>query len=109
MRLPHLLTVVSPVATTDEYGNPVPRLTYGPDAPRRIVPGLVQPGSSTEPAVPGRQPVVTSWRAFTAEPVTARERIEWDSRTFEVTGEPARWSPRFGYVHYELTLTHVEG
>jgi hypothetical protein len=26
-----------------------------------------------------------------------------------VSGEPARWSPRFGYVHYELTLNHVEG
>ncbi|WP_328611778.1 hypothetical protein OG943_22550 [Amycolatopsis sp. NBC_00345] len=109
MQLPHRLTVVTPVPITDEYTNPVPRLTYGPDAPRRIVAGLVQPGSSTEPVVPGRQPVVTSWRAFTAEPVTARERIEWDGRTFEIAGEPARWSPRFGYAHYELTLTHVEG
>jgi hypothetical protein len=109
MRLPHILTVVSPVGVADEYGNPAPRLTYGPDAPRRVVPGLVQPDSSTEPVAPGRQPVVTSWRAFTSEPVAVRERIEWDGRTFEVMGEPARWSPRFGYVHYELTLTHVEG
>lgn len=109
MQLPHSLIVVTPVPVPDEYGNPVLRLTYGPNAPRRKVSGLVQPDSSTEPVVPGRQPVVTSWRAFTAEQVTARERIEWDGRTFEVAGEPARWSPRFGYVHYELTLTHVEG
>ncbi|MER6665725.1 hypothetical protein ABT256_14375 [Amycolatopsis japonica] len=109
MRFPHLLIVVSPVGVADEYGNPVPRLVYGPNAPRRTVAGHVQPGGSTEPAAPGRQAVVTKWRAFTAAPVTARERIEWDGRTFEVSGEPARWSPRFGYVHYELTLTHVEG
>ncbi|MGY6652815.1 hypothetical protein ACXIZN_11655 [Amycolatopsis sp. TRM77291] len=109
MQLPHRLIVVTPVPVPDEYENPVPRLTYGPDAPRRTVAGFMQPGSSTEPASPGRQAVVTGWRAFTAAPVTARERIEWDGRTFEVSGEPARWSPRFGYVHYELTLTHVEG
>ncbi|MFD6070315.1 phage head completion protein [Amycolatopsis lurida] len=109
MRFPHRLTVVTPVSVPDEYENPVPRLTYGPDAPRRTVAGFMQPGSSTEPAAPSRQAVVTGWRAFTAAPVTSRERIEWDGRTFEVSGEPARWSPRFGYVHYELTLTHVEG
>ncbi len=101
--------MITPLLVVDEYDNPAPARDYGPAAPRRAIRGLMQPGGSTEPAAPHRQPVVTSWRLFTTAAVTARERIVWQGRTFEITGEPARWSPRFGHVHYEAVLTHVEG
>jgi hypothetical protein len=67
--------------------------------------GLLQPGASTEPVQPGRTPVVTTWRLFTAAPIGARERIAWQGRVFEVTGEPSWWSPRLGHTHYEAHLT----
>ncbi|ONI92472.1 hypothetical protein ALI22I_03465 [Saccharothrix sp. ALI-22-I] len=71
--------------------------------------GHLQPAGSTEPAEPGRRPVVTAWRLFTLEPVAARERVEWNGKTLDVVGEPDRFSPRFGRVHWETRLKHVEG
>lgn len=109
MQFPHRLVVITPTPITDEYDNPTPRLDYGPDAPRRTVWGLLQPAESREPAQAGRAAVVTSWRLFTAAPVTARERVQWRGRVFEINGAPSWWSPRFGYTHYEAQLTHVEG
>lgn len=109
MQLPHRLVVVTPVETTDEYDNPVPSRDYGPDAARRRIRGLVQPGGSSKPTEPGRQPVVTTWRLFTGSLIAARERIAWRDRVFEVDGEPAQWSPRPGHTHYEARLTQVEG
>ncbi|GAA1306031.1 hypothetical protein [Saccharothrix xinjiangensis] len=47
--------------------------------------------------------------AFGIERLAARERIEWKGRVLEVEGEPDRWEPRFGHVHYETRLRHVEG
>ncbi|OXM63142.1 phage head completion protein [Amycolatopsis vastitatis] len=109
MQFPHQLEVITPTQVTDAYGNPTPQLEYGSDAPRRPVWGLLQPGSSTEPASPGRAPVVTSWRLYTQSAIAARERVVWQRRVFEVSGEPSWWSPRFGHVHYEARLTHVQG
>ncbi|MBP2320488.1 hypothetical protein JOF56_000873 [Kibdelosporangium banguiense] len=109
MQLPHRLIVITPAEQTDEYDNPTPALDYGPAAPRRTLWGLLQPAASTEDPQPGRVPVTTSWRLFTVQPISARERVEWNGRVLEVNGEPARWSPRFGHVHYEATLTTVEG
>ncbi|WP_026424674.1 phage head completion protein [Actinokineospora inagensis] len=108
--LPHRLVVITPVEMRDEYDNPTPVLDYGPTAPRRTVAANVQPLTSTEPAVvQERAPVVTRWRVFTREEITARERVVWDGRVCEVDGRTARWAPRFGHVHYELVLRHVEG
>lgn len=101
--------MITPAETTDEYDNPAPAHDYGPDAARRAIWGLVQPGGSREPTAPGRQPVVSTWRLFTTSPVAARERIVWNGRVFEVSGEPATWAPRFGHTHYEARLTHVQG
>jgi hypothetical protein len=108
LQLPHRLTAITPTLVADEYDNPVPRPDYGPNAARRTIWGLMQPGRSSEPTEPARQPVVT-WRLFTTKPIGARERIEWRNVVFEITGEPARWSPRFGHTHYEARLTHVQG
>ncbi|XVV05332.1 hypothetical protein ACQPW3_08050 [Actinosynnema sp. CA-248983] len=109
MQFPHRFLVVTPTPVADAYDNPTPDLDYGPDAARRVMWGHLQPLGSTEPAEPGRRPVVTRWRLFTIEPVTARERIEWQGRVLDVDGEPDRFEPRFGLVHYETRLKHVEG
>ncbi|NUT93525.1 MAG: hypothetical protein HOY78_16040 [Saccharothrix sp.] len=101
--------MITPVEVRDEYDNPTGRLDYGPAAPRRQVDGLVQPRVSASPTEPGRQPVTGRWWVFTREPIRARERIEHDGRTFAVDGDPERWEPRPGRVHYETDLTHVEG
>lgn len=71
--------------------------------------GHLQPLGSTEPVEPGRRPVVTRWRLFTIEPVTARKRIEWRGRVLAIEGEPDPFEPRFRLVHYETRLRHVEG
>src|SRR5438270_13517807 len=109
MRVPHRLVVITPIDVADEYGNPTPRLDYGPTAPRRTMPGLMEPTSTQQSTEAGRQAITATWRLFTAEPIAARERIEWNGRLFAVQGEPARWSPRFGHTHYETTLIHVDG
>jgi hypothetical protein len=96
------------VPVTDAYDNPVPDLDYGPAAARRVAWGHLQPAGSTESAEPGRRPVVTAWRLFSIEPVTARERVEWQGQVLDVDGEPDQFEPRFGRVHWESRLKHVE-
>ncbi|WP_410648160.1 hypothetical protein [Amycolatopsis sp. cmx-4-54] len=113
MNLPHELTVITPREIPDAYDNPAPTLDYGPDAPRRPVAGLVLPGGAARrggtDATPGRTAVTGSWWLLTTEPVHARERVIHNGRTFTVDGEPARFEPRPGFVHYETVLTHTEG
>lgn len=109
MHLPHRFLIVAPVTVTDDYDNPDPDLDYGPDAARRVAWGHLQPAGSSEPAEPGRRAVVTAWRLFTLQPIAARERIEWNGKVLDVDGEPDRFEPRFGRVHWECRLTHVEG
>ncbi|NUT47327.1 MAG: hypothetical protein HOV94_08445 [Saccharothrix sp.] len=109
MQLPHRFLIVTPTTATDEYDNPTPALDYGPDAQRRVAWGHLQPAGSTESAEPGRRPVVTRWRLFSIEPVTAHQRIEWRGLVLDVDGEPDRFEPRFGLVHYETRLKHVKG
>jgi hypothetical protein len=109
VQLPHRFLVVTPDQVTDAYDNPAPTWDYGPGAARRVMWGHLQPAGSTESADPVRRPVVTSWRLFTLEPLAARERIEWRGLVLDVNGEPDRFEPRFGLVHYETRLRHVEG
>ncbi|XVV06338.1 hypothetical protein ACQPW3_13480 [Actinosynnema sp. CA-248983] len=101
--------MITPVELRDEYDNPTTRLDYGPTAPRRRIRGFLQPGDSTTQAEPGRQAVTGRWFAFTLDPIHARERVEHDGRVFLVDGEPERWEPRPGRVHYEARLIRVEG
>ncbi|WP_326950256.1 hypothetical protein OG439_16600 [Amycolatopsis sp. NBC_01307] len=93
----------------DAYDNPVPALDYGPDAPRRAVAGLMLPRGGDTELSPGRSAVTGVWWLLTAEPIGARERVVFDGRTFTVEGEPARFEPRPGFLHYETVLTHTEG
>lgn len=109
MNLPHQLIVITPREVPDAYDNPAPALDYGPDAPRRAVAGLLLPrGGDTEPS-PGRVAVTGVWWLLTTDPIHARERITHNGRTLAVEGEPARFEPRPGFVHFETVLTHTEG
>lgn len=107
--MPHRLIVITPVGAVDEYDNPVLRPDYGPGAARRTIAGLMQPTGSTPNPEPGRTAVVSTWRLFTTIAITARDRILWQGKVFQVIGEPSWWSPRFGHAHYEANVTHVEG
>ncbi|MCP3800323.1 hypothetical protein NLX83_13750 [Allokutzneria sp. A3M-2-11 16] len=108
MRLPHELAVITPIEVPDEYGNPVPRLVFTPDSPRRVVRGYVQPDGSAEHTQPGRSPVTARRKVFTRAVIDARERVAWDGRLFQVHGDPEGWKRRGG-AHYWVTLTEVEG
>lgn len=107
--LPHELTVIAPREITDPPAGRAPRLDYGPRAARRVVRGLLQPRSSDDTTEPGRRPTATRWWLFTREAIRARERVEYDGRTYLVVGEPARWAPRPGQLHYETTLAQLDG
>ncbi|ONI86926.1 hypothetical protein ALI144C_09735 [Actinosynnema sp. ALI-1.44] len=109
MQLPHRLTIVTPVAVVDEYGNPSPTLHYGPGADRREIWANVQPARSRGDPAPGRDPITASWSLFTYSPIAARERVEWRGLVLLIEGSPATWAVRFGRIHYQATLTHVEG
>lgn len=76
-----------PSATRRRSSSTAPRCT----TPNHL--GLLQPGGSTESATSGRAPVVTTWRLFTATAIGTRERVVWQERAFEVTGDSAVWSP----------------
>ncbi|GLY51301.1 hypothetical protein Lesp01_49570 [Lentzea sp. NBRC 102530] len=70
---------------------------------------MLQPRTSNTENEPGRQAVTGTWWLFTAEPIAARERVEYDGRVYQVEGEPERWEPRPGRVHYETNLSRVDG
>lgn len=109
LNLPHQLIVITPREVPDAYDNPTPALDYGPDAPRRAVAGLLLPRGGGTESSPGRVAVTGAWWLLTTEPIRARERVVVDGRTFAVEGEPARFDPRPGFLHYETVLTHTEG
>ncbi|MCK2239396.1 MULTISPECIES: hypothetical protein [unclassified Crossiella] len=101
--------MISPRELPDAYGNPVPRLDYGPGAARRPLRGLLQPRESTDTAEVGRHAIGSISWLFTYDPVYPRERIVHKGRSYDVQGEPERWKPRHGHIHYETDLRHVEG
>jgi hypothetical protein len=113
LNLPHQLIVITPREVPDAYDNPAPALDYGPEAARRAVAGLLLPRDAARSggtdSSPGRVAVTGAWWLLTTELIHARERVLFDGRTFAVEGEPARFEPRPGFLHYETVLTHTEG
>jgi hypothetical protein len=101
--------VITPREIPDEYDNPTPALDYGPGAPRRRIRGLLQPRTSDDSAEPGRHAVTGRWWLYTTDPIAARDRVEYAGRVYAVVGEPSRWEPRPGRVHYETVLSHTDG
>lgn len=105
--LVHTVTIVHPGSTTDRYDNDVDDWTT---ATRTEAAAWVQQRSTGEDRG-GRQAVITGWKCFFAADaeVTARDRIEWDGRAFEVDGEPYAPSTPDGPHHVECQLKAVDG
>lgn len=70
---------------------------------------MLQPRTSSSENEPGRQAVTGTWWLFTLDPIHARERVEFEGRVYDVDGEPERWEPRPGRVHYETSLISTNG
>ncbi|WP_199553193.1 hypothetical protein [Streptomyces sp. N35] len=114
--LPHTVTVVTPHAGTDGYGNTV--FDYGDEAERTTVSAWLQQDQRAQVAAQGADPLKQKWLMVTNHtPIHRRARIEWASSptgplVFELDGQP---NPNFhpfrqGAVHHtELALTIVDG
>lgn len=107
MRYPHTVTIVQAATTTDRYGNT--SQDWG-TAVRTASPAWVQSRSTSEENG-NRRAVLEDLMAFLppTTKVTAHDRMEWDGRTYEVDGEPARFYNLAGLHHLEVPLAVVEG
>jgi hypothetical protein len=83
--------VITPSASATSTTTPS-RAWNTPGTAHRTIAGLIQPTGLTFNLEPGRTALVTTWRLFTTSPVTARDRILWQGRIFQVTGQPSQWS-----------------
>lgn len=108
-RGPDVVTVVTPVETTDRYGAQV--LDYGDDATRRPARGWLQRTTTTADLdrperAAGRE---GEWRFYTHSTVGSTDRIEHDGRTFLVDGQVYPAASTAGVHHHEVPLRLVEG
>jgi head-tail adaptor len=109
MRLIHDLFVLNPTTTEDRYHNDVDTWT----TPATFVEkGWLTQQSSAE-VVDGRDATNEEWKGYfeSCTELTARSRVRWCDRTFEVVGTPKPCtSPiRNGVHHVEARLRIVEG
>lgn len=93
--LPHTVTVVRPVESTDGYGNQV--FDYGPDAGRTSVLAWMQQDTRVEVVADGATPLQARWLMITNAAVHRRDRVEWPGHpesepdapvTFTLDGQP---------------------
>jgi hypothetical protein len=109
-RLVHSVVRVRPVVSTDTYGSTV--YDYGVAAARTSMNAYLTQSSGTEPLSDGRAPLVGAWRMLTNDlDVTGRDRIEWNSKVFEVDGDPKPSYTTWSSVphHLETTLRIISG
>lgn len=105
--LPHTLTVLVPVQTTDRYGDKV--ASFSADNPSNFeVNAFVQPAQGDE-VNQNRDAVEYKYKAFTNSRVDAHARVVYDGEELFVDGEPLRWDTPNGTHHYELNLRVWKG
>jgi head-tail adaptor len=94
------VTVVHAELISDSYNN---RVRDWPNASRTAVRAVVDSTSSTE-TTDGQDQTDTTYRCYLppGTAVTAQDRLEWEGRVLEVTGEP---TPRKGPTG---ALDHVQ-
>lgn len=103
--LPHTVTRVRPVTTTDAHGNATETGTS-----EKSMAAWVQQDQRTEPRTDGRDPLVQLWLMLTNDTdVLGGDRIEWGGKVFEVEGPPEPVYTPAGYHHTESTLRAVSG
>ncbi|MBB4935650.1 hypothetical protein F4561_006559 [Lipingzhangella halophila] len=115
--MPHTVTLVHPVESTDSYGNTV--YDYGEAAERSEVRAWLQQDQRSLVAVDGADPMEARWLMVTDHTgVRRRDRVEWDDHpsgeqvVFRLDGQPAPlYNPlsRNGVHHMEVTLRVVDG
>lgn len=101
------LTIQKIGAGTDEYGNTIPTTLSAPVA----VLGYLEQLDSIE-TILDRDTVVSSFRAWfpTGTNVTALDRVNYGSQTFEVDGSPwVVFNPRTGETSHLVTKLKVVG
>jgi head-tail adaptor len=105
----HTVTVLNPTTTEDRYHNDVDDWATPATATERA---WITQATSDEDLV-GRDATIERWQGFfmPRSTITARSRVQWDGRTFEVDGTPKKCtSPRRRGVHHiEVYLRIVEG
>lgn len=118
--LPHTVTIVDPVESTNTYGNTV--YDYGPAATRTTAAAWLQQNQRTQVITDGAHPLQARWLMVTNHsPVGRRARIEWDSPSgpmiFELDGQPGPFYNPLAMAaagtgaphHTELTLKVIDG
>lgn len=91
--------------TLDRYGNAVPSESDGV-----TVRAAVKPISEMEKETSGDLRI--SMYRVLVEPgtaVNARSRVDWQSRTFEVLGEPQLYTANRGVHHIEFDIREIQG
>lgn len=106
------VTIVRAGTTGDRY-NPAAARPDWSAATRTTAQAIIEQEASSE-ALGSRDTVTSAWRLFTLPGVdidlTAYDRIEWNGRTLEVDGAPAKVTGRGGSVHHiEARLREVTG
>ena len=96
--------------TTDRYGNTV--ANWSTPAELAIDGCIVAPDTNAETNDLGRQGVLVGWSLFrhSDADIEALDRIVTADGTFEVDGEPARWSsPHSALRGIDVQLRRMEG
>ncbi|MFH9038496.1 hypothetical protein ACH4FA_03855 [Streptomyces sp. NPDC017966] len=77
---------------------------------RSTIQGQVEPAASSENR-DNRDQVSTAYlvRLPPGTAVAARDRLEWDGMTLEVTGDPLPWSGLALLDHIQLTAMRIKG
>lgn len=101
--LPHTVTVQTAGTTTDRYGNTIQDWSDPAEVTAKARVELVLTQNPNE-VTNGRNDATSTWRIFTNATLTLRNRIVWDSRTFDVDGEPGPNYDAADLHHYEAIL-----
>lgn len=105
------LTIQSPATVENQFGNMV--TTW--DVPEEELgsiqsAGVVQPVSTSKGNKSGgRRQVTTGYRLYIPgqAPITAQDRILWNSLILEIDGDPEFWPDPDGNIHHTEILTAV--
>lgn len=103
------ITVARAKTTTTSRGSEVPDWT---NTDKTTVTGCSIQPASTSLSQDGRiLGIADGWTAYVPEgtDVKAGDRIEFDGQTFEINGEPRKWTGPMRTSHIQLNLTRWEG
>jgi hypothetical protein len=108
--LPHSVAVLTPGSKTDRYGNTLPDWDTATSVTiRGRFELLPSDAVSLREKTVGRDDAVSVWRFFTNSPINMRQRLVWDSRTFDVDGEVGKVYDASNVHHYEAMTRTSDG